>query len=198
VAGGRVGAFDACRGLAVLLMLVDHVAAVLPVGLAAGAFGWYRVTLGRLAMPAFMLLMGVLWVRPLSLRPSSSVRLLQVVGAGLLVSLMGAMTPGLDCPDILMQVAALLLCFWWAFRWPVVALVLGYVQAVAWPIAWNGYQPGLVAMFIAAGMWWGRENAAADLRAFGSAPAWLQAIGRRPLTWYVGHVFVLWVLFMEW
>lgn len=171
---------DAFRGLAVLLMIGDHVAFLF-------GFDGYRLTFGRLAMPMFFLLAGHLAGR-LRWRHAG------IAGLGVLLPLA---VPWIDSPNVLV---------WWALGCAVIAggraiarrggffLLMQVLAAAGLVVAANGwevpghtYQPlallGLMALGTSWPRWW--------FTWAGSLPAWVAAIGRHPVAWYVGHLLVL-------
>ncbi len=178
-AGGvRLVGYDRLRGLAVCSMLIDHLAAVL------GGLDVLRWSLGRPAMPIFALVVGALATRPLSRR-----RLLQWLGVALAVYPLYALLglPGWEMV-VLLLVGRLI-----AQGGPLyggVVVVVALAQA-ANGVGWDGhYAPGAVAGLCVMGRVWRLELAALGAR----LPGWLAGIGRRPLTWYVGHLAALaWV-----
>lgn len=183
---------DVWRGLAVVGLLVDHLLAALAIWHLAGGGSLgqdlVRLTLTRLVMPTFMIVSGALLAR----RAASRRRLLEVACAALVVNLLAAALPiGLGTPDILVLWLgwALLRRLW--VNQPVAALVLGAIQASIWPVAWAGYQPGWVLMFLCVGVLAerGRALPCAELpRRLGLI---LATLGRSPLRWYVGEVIAL-------
>lgn len=175
----RSSALDKLRGLAVALMVLDHLALfleVLPV----------RLTLGRLAMPLFFLVAG-----HLAYRLSRRHGLALVLGLAL-----PWIAPWVDSPNVLL---------WWA----VFSAVLVGARYLSWsPVfyvaaaltfAANGwfydlgtsYEPYALLGLMALGQLLPRSSFAFADR----LPGVFASIGRRPLTWYVGHVLVLVVVF---
>jgi peptidoglycan/LPS O-acetylase OafA/YrhL len=179
---------DALRGLAVLCMVVDHVCATFGIGQVA------RLTVGRVALPAFLLCSGWLLVR----RPPSVRRLLELCVAASAATLV-AVGFGLPIgqPDVLWLILAALIVSPVIRRWPVPALCLGVVQMTAWAIrtpgGWTGYEPGTIVALLAAGILWGERTGRSDLERFPS-PAVLELIGSYPLSIYVGHLLLLGLL----
>lgn len=188
---GRLGWVDSVRGLAIVLMVLDHVLVQVDPHSSLRAGAPWSIT--RLSLPLFMLAAGQVW------RPSSPWHLnrVKLLGVGLvevlLLQLLGMQLPGI------------VLIIWMVFLWlDLFAAVLdriryacieawfwplgvgGLLQALYVPVDWAGYQPGLVLL------WWALGFAAfeaswtdaLDFRA-------LRWIGRYPLTWYVGHLVVI-------
>jgi hypothetical protein len=181
----RSRALDALRGLAILLMVVDHVA------LFAGA-PVLRETVGRVAMPLFFVLGGHLavrfaWRRQLSITAVGIV--LQVLapwsGAGplLLTFVLGAyIVSGVR-------------------RWPVVlavfvgwGLTLGANGVAELDFDGLGYNMSCLLGLMALGALLPRDV----LTVLGKLPSRVLSVlalaGRRPLTLYAGHVLLLTVL----
>lgn len=175
----RIDWLDRLRGLAIALMLLDHVLAV------TGIHGPLRLTVTRLALPFFMMCAGSLW-RPLTARNGAR------LGAAALAELALCEYLRFSMPGILATFLGLMLALRarpsLANR-PGLLVLAGLLQAAYLPLdgSWTGYQPGWVLA------WWALGRLAIEeLRPIGSAaPAWLAVAGRRPLTWYVGHLAVL-------
>lgn len=176
----RLVGLDRLRGLAIGCMIVDHVALL-------GGLQLVRVTVGRLALPIFFVLAGAL-VRRLTWRHGA----VFAVGLGLPV-----VVPWIDSPNVLVlyAVGAVVLVagarwWWWPWAVLVVAVTLLANGWGAWPA--GGYPPAALLALLAVGTLLRRYvglNAVAE--AGEGLPGWLGAIGRRPVTWYVGHLLVL-------
>jgi hypothetical protein len=167
-------ALDRIRGLAVALMLVDHVAlllGVLPL----------RLTVGRLAMPLFFLVAGHLAHR-------LSARHVNVVAAGVALTFLA---PWAGEPSILLWIVlgcALIVAARFS-GFPLVLLIVVPLTLAAnrWQLGAVGYDPAALVALMVVGATLPRTAFAWGSR----LPAVLGAVGRRPLTWYVGHVAVL-------
>lgn len=174
----RLWQIDALRGAAIVLMVGDHLALV-----AGDDAMTYRVTLGRLAMPIFFVLAGHLAGR-LSWRHAA------VGGIGLALPLV---VPWIDSPNVLVLWALGCVLLWAARRVGVHPLWLVIVAATVAANGW-GIRVGTSYEFLSL---WALMAAGAlvprsALIALGShLPGWLAVIGRRPVTWYVGHLLVL-------
>jgi len=175
VTRSRLVELDRLRGLAIALMVADHLAAW--VGLPV-----VELTVGRLAMPLFFVIAGHL-VHRLSRRHAYVL----LIGVAL-----PFVVPWVDSPNVLVWfvVGAALLRFcdrfgvpsWWL-------IVLGLVLAAnrwAVPVGFS-YDPFAVVALMALG----RGLEVGVFAGGARLPAWLGALGRRPLTWYVGHLLVL-------
>ncbi|MFM8254473.1 MAG: acyltransferase family protein, partial [Actinomycetota bacterium] len=58
----RVGILDAMRGLAILIMIADHIFSALEsVGVESNIVEYSRLTATRLSMPLFMIASGIVW-----------------------------------------------------------------------------------------------------------------------------------------
>lgn len=191
----RLHTLDALRGLAIAVMIVDHMCAfglgvIRPDGVAGDAMEVTRLTLTRISLPAFMLASGYL----LATRLPRARRRLEIALLGVVVSVaLESVYIGLGTPDILMVWS---LCMAGAAviqRWPELVIALGFVQCTAWPIGgdWYGYQPGMVAGLLAVGVIVGREAHSVVLDQCDGLPRWVASVGRAPLRWYVGHLVVL-------
>jgi hypothetical protein len=168
---------DRLRGLAILLMIGDHLARV-------WAFEGYRLTLGRLAMPLFFVVAGHLAGSRLS------VRHLYALCLGLALPLL---VPWVDSPNVLVwfSIGAVILYVFDQRGWPTWVLIFpalifaanGWVFGL-WP---HSYEPFSLLALMAVGRGLGGEAFVAGR----TLPAWVGALGRRPLTWYVGHLLAL-------
>lgn len=172
----RIVSLDRVRGLAVACMVVDHLVLLTDGPMAV------RYTVGRLAMPLFFVLAGLLVTR-------LSERLLLVAGAGVLLPLV---VPWVDAPNVLLwyAVGAVVLVLWRRLGWPLWLLVV-----VPLALAANGYDveagtgyqlPAMVGLMALGSMLGTRSMAWGD-----RLPSVLAAAGRYPLTVYVGHVLAL-------
>ncbi len=179
----RSHALDRLRGLAIVLMVLDH-------ALVVGApHSLLRLTVTRLSLPLFMIVSGLLirlggqyrWLRTLEL----------AAAAGMCAVILTLCWPTFGTPEILaVYLLVAVPCRRLIQRAPLAGAVLGYVQAWYWPLHWSGYQPGLVLLFLCVGSLCVRD--VGELGQWGArCPAWLEPIGRRPLAWYVGHLCVL-------
>lgn len=170
---------DALRGLAVALMVLDHIAAV------AGWGGLWRYSLTRAALPLFMFCSGQLVAR---FGPPSPKRSLQVLAVGVLE--LGCFAwLGLPLPGPVLLIALLLPAFPYAVRYPYAIGALGIVQVVTWPLPWSGYQPGELLALVALASIAPRIGPMPE-----NAPAvvgWLADLGRRPLIAYLLHLVLL-------
>lgn len=172
----RIAGLDALRGLAVLLMVGDHVARWLqPWG------SLFNVSLGRVAMPLFFILAGAL-----SGRLRWRHLWIGVVGLALPVAV-----PWVDAPNVLV---------WWALgsvllyvvRWGGVPAWV--VVAVALTFAANGWvESGLSfdGRDLFALMALGAMIGPVGLSWSSWLPSWLARVGRYPLTVYVGHLLII-------
>lgn len=174
-APSRLVGLDRLRGLAVLLMVLDHVLLVVGEGLAL------RLTVTRAALPIFGLLAGALW------RPGARVRLLQLGGAAIVATYLGVVL-GMPRPDVLVVIFVALLAMHAYRRWPVATFAVAAIQATTWGIAAGGYEPGVLLVLMVGGYEFGRER----LDVLGRrAPALLELLGRYPLSLYLGHLALL-------
>lgn len=169
----RVGTLDRVRGLAVVLMVLDHTLVAAGVGSGPG-----RLTITRAALPLFLLTAGSLSVG----RPS--VRRAGQIGAAAVAATALGLVVGIGQPDILWLILGALALMpvgpWLAAG--------AAIQATTWPMGWSGYEPGVVLVLVVLGQHYG----ARPLDQLGRRlPEYLEAVGRRPLAWYLGHLAVL-------
>lgn len=174
-------------------MVIDHVFAAIEVIDLGGLWGDVilvtRLTITRAAMPIFMVVSGITLVR----YGVKSKRVLQAAVAALLINAMWITAPmGAEPPDILILwvVAAATFSLWG--KCPLPAIILGFIQAHYLPVQWGGYQPGTIVMFMAVGT----LAASVTLPKLTSVGAdrLLSFMGRHPLSFYVAHVTVIWLV----
>lgn len=177
----RVDWIDRIRGLALVLMLLDH----LLVQVDPDSF--LRFTLTRASLPLFMAASAAVW-RP-GIRPKRLALITAVVVLELLVSpALGMAMPGIM---LVYLVAIVPLGNWYRASHHAYAIgALGLVQALYLPVGWAGYEPGLVVL------WWclGRLGSYQLDRLGERLPPALAQVGRHPLGWYAGHLVALVVL----
>jgi fucose 4-O-acetylase-like acetyltransferase len=174
---------DRLRGLAIVLMILDHALAVYGTG------GVLRWTVTRASLPLFMLSSG--WVMRNRDWPSARRAIELVLAAGISTVLVRVL-PGMARVDVLVVYLVALTMWpiarrfggeWWVFT----CVVLG-----ALPVLWHGYHPLVVVGLMVAGPF-ALENGTWVRKLGESLPAEMEVIGRWPLTLYVGHLamFVL-------
>lgn len=170
----RLVGLDAARGLAVLLMIGDHLA--LWAGVPA-----YRFTLGRLAMPLFFVLAGYL-----SRRLRWRHLWVALIGVGLPL-----VVPWIDSPNVLLLWAVGSLIIWlWRQQglplWVLLAAALT-VEANGWGHMPRAYEPAAMLGLMVCG-------AMMPASAWGWAsrlPRQLAVLGRYPVSVYVGHLLLI-------
>lgn len=171
----RLDTLDRVRGLAIVLMLVDHLAYL-------GGVVELRLTVGRLAMPLFFLLAGGL-VRRWGSRHALA------LGLGLLLPLVA---PWAGAPNVLVVFAVgaalLLLCERSGLPVPLLVLISLVAAANRWEVGTSSYDPAALIAIMALGRLIGTDWA---VRLGDRLPAWLAGLGRRPLLWYVGNVVLI-------
>jgi hypothetical protein len=172
------------RGLAVLLMVLDH-------SLVAGGHpgSLLRWTVTRAALPLFCVVAGALM--PARFRRPGR-RWVAVCTSAVVASVIGPAI-GIRQPDVLVLFAVLLPAAPWLWdRWRVTAACVAVIQPVIWPMGWGGYEPGTVLALLFVGAWLGPVQLlerVGRVQVLERGP--LPAIGRAPLRWYVGHLSVL-------
>jgi len=171
----RDPALDRARGLAVVLMLLDHVLEATHAGTPI------RLTLTRASMPLFFLVSGHL-VKRLSWRTLATL----MIGANLPL-----LVPWIDDPNVLVTYAIGSAIVVAARRWRPIAYLVP-IWALTWYANGYGWEPGSYAplacyalMCIGHLMLRGQWSWALCL------PAWLAWCGRWPLSVYVGHLLLL-------
>lgn len=194
----RDATVDKLRGLAVLLMVLDHGLAFTGWLVGSEAFGWpLRLTVTRAALPLFMFCAGyVRRDRDRSSWRSWGALLLAAVVSEALVQRM----PYMGQVDVLVVIACALVAWPVARRWPWLSIAGCLVVVSMFPRVWDGYHPAHVLALMVLGPWalcFGRGDL--PLRRLGERlPAWLTWPGRHALGLYVGHLAGLcgvgWVL----
>lgn len=186
--GKRDRRLDALRGLALVLMILDH---VLVVALEAGApdeLFWIRKTITRFSLPLFMVVSGMLLARRKS---TSWRRWLEIACGALFVNCLTLIPVGFGLPDILLVWLLASLFTPLIIRFPMEVAIVGLLQAQNLPIPWGGYQLGWVVALLAIGVLATHLREIPLLNYANYLPAWVAAMGRRPLLWYVGHMTVV-------
>lgn len=176
---GRAVALDVLRGAAVLLMVLDHVLLVTDSG------DLLRGTVTRASMPLFFLVSGHLLGRPRW----------RWLGVGLIGVILPGVVPWIDRPNVLVWwvVGSLMV---WALRrlgvslwWPVVVALT--FMANGWHFYPAGsYDGDALLALLCVGAMLPRDTFTGAANGLPAGRV-LAAVGRRPLTWYVGHVLVL-------
>lgn len=169
---------DRVRGLAVLLMVLEHVTGVV-LGVSV-----VHDTVGRLAMPLFMLTAGAVFVR---LRARHA--WIFAVGIALAV-----VVPWAGDPSILVQYVFGVVVLAVARSadlplWVVLALC-ATVAANGWDLEAHGYGWGGVYALVVLGAMVGTSAFAWGER----LPVWVGWLGRHPFGLYVGHLLLLQLL----
>lgn len=177
---GRIGWVDGARGLSIVAMIVSHV------GLVTGVTpGWFHLYVMRPVAPMFLLLLGMLW------RPGFRRRHVQFIAAAIVAQAM-AIYIGFALPNIFVVMGLVLLLMPLAVRWPVATLVLCILQVQFWPHPewWTGYPLGFALAFALIGSKLPADGLVEAYGRLGSRLG-LEGVGRRPMTWYLGHLALL-------
>jgi uncharacterized membrane protein YcfT len=171
----RAGYLDKARGLAIVLMILDHSLIVFDHD------NPLRYTVTRVSMPLFFLVSGHL-VRRLSWR------ILAIGAIGLVLPLV---VPWIDDPNVLLLYAVCAPVILLAKRYRALPIVVIFALAMAanhWTQG-GGYWLFGVMGIMAMGALIERDS----FRHFERLPNWVSVIGRYPLSIYVSHL-----LFIEW
>lgn len=170
---------DEWRGLAVVLMIVDHVLMAMPT--AGGDV--VRWSLTRFALPIFLVCSGWLWGQ---YGPSVANRRALHVLLAMALTLPLWVVADFPLPDPLGN---------WVFAWlmasflcarPLFWLVVGVLQVTCWPIGLTGYEPGLAIVYASAGILAARSAGSGEILTVGIPQlGWL---GRHALLVYASHV----------
>lgn len=181
----RLVGIDRLRGLAVLLMVIDHLLIV--VGQESSI---YRFTVTRLAMPLFFVVAGALVSR------IDVPRLLLVATCGALLPIL---VPWTEQPNVLVQyvMGVLLLGLCWFSRPAVVLVLVLLLGAIAnrYTANLHGYDWAALPALVLAGWLAGRET----VDRIGRPLSFLfEGLGRYPLSIYFGHLLLLrvWELYL--
>lgn len=171
----RISALDALRGVAMLLMLLDHLALVV------GGLDEVRLTLGRLAMPLFFVLAGHLARDP-------RWRHLGIAAVGVVLPLV---VPWIDAPNVLVIWAVGVVILWAGRRWSVPAWVVVVVALGCAANGWTSTDGHYDFLALWALMALGSILPTSALMFCARAPRWVATLGRFPISFYVGHLLVL-------
>lgn len=192
----RDTALDRLRGLAIFLMIIDHILVIYLFCWNWESWAeWVRRTLTRFAMPLFMLVSGLLVAR----KGRPSLRRIPVIlfVAIVLNQLFVSVDVGFTAPEILATWLICLVFYPLWIRFPIELGVLGVLQLINWPITaswWQNYQPGEILVFLSLGVLLARQPNSPILKVGSHLPRWLEPIGRWPLTWYTAHLVILTVI----
>lgn len=175
---------DKLRGLAILLMILDHVLCVIdPENLA-------RYTLTRAALPIFMLISGYL----LANRNPSLKRYAQLVAASFCSLLIVQHIPGMAKVDVLFVIAIVLAVWPIARRVPITALCIGAVQSQTFGL-WDGYEPGYLLALLCTGQLLFQTRSRNDYLIASHVcrfmPRAIEILGRYPLSAYLAHLLII-------
>jgi hypothetical protein len=188
----RWSGLDAVRGVAVILMLVDHTLVVVQVRHEWVA--WLRIGLTRPALPLFMIVSGTL----LDVRPRFRHQAERILPWALASSIAAAYVPGFGFPEPLTMYLLALPIVWVAWRFDalwlaLVIMVLMAVQGGLWPLP--SYSPWEMAAWLLVGMlmhrragdreWW-KPSAMTVAR-----NPWLDLSRYRWLCWCGRHSLIL-------
>lgn len=178
----RVSWIDGARGLSIVLMMLSHLS------LTFGIFGaWFHWVLMRPVAPIFLLLFAMLW------RPGLRRSHLRLFAAAPIAQALAYLL-GFPVPDILLVICGAVLVMPVVQRWPIPVTILAVTQLAFWPIpGWDGYPVGFVLVLLVVGS---HLDVGPALTGYGRVGSWLglDAIGRHPLPWYLGHLGGLVVL----
>ena len=179
------------RGLAIVVMIVDHILSALEsTGMSNDLVEYSRLSDTRFSMPLFMIASGIVW----GLYGLRFKRWLQVLAWAIALNAMTRLLwPDFNFPEILLVWAALAIFWRLIIRFPIITMIVAYTQMTYWQIPWQGFQPGELAIFLGAGVllskfpldWLWRE------RRVGKLIEPLALVGRYPLTIYGGHLALL-------
>ena len=179
------------RGLAIVVMIVDHILSALEsTGMSNALVEYSRLSVTRFSMPLFMIASGIVW----GLYGLRFKRWLQVLAWAIALNAMTRLLwPDFNFPEILLVWAALAIFWRLIIRFPIITMIVAYTQMTYWQIPWQGFQPGELAIFLGAGVllskfpldWLWRE------RRVGKLIEPLALVGRYPLTIYGGHLALL-------
>lgn len=185
---------DAMRGLAIVIMIIDHVFSLLEsVGIQNIVLENSRLTVTRFSMPLFMIASGIVWYRyGLKVKRWSQVFFLALV----LNAMMRLLWPDFNFPEILLLWSVLAIFWRVIVRYPIITMIVGYTQTTFWQISWQAFQPGELLIFLSAGVFLGKISLDSLWRERRTSKLIkpLAFIGRYPLRIYGGHLFLLAVI----
>ncbi len=187
----RSALLDGMRGLAIIIMIVDHILSALEsIGIESNFVEYSRLTATRFSMPLFMIASGIVWgMYGLRLKRWAQVLVLAVA----LNAMMRLLWPDFNFPEILLVWSALAIFWRLIVRYPIITMIIGYTQITYWMLSWQGFQPGELAIFLGAGVLISKSS----LSWLWKEPRTLRLIeplafvGRYPLSIYGGHLAML-------
>jgi uncharacterized membrane protein len=179
------------RGAAIILMVIDHsLAALESTGMFNIIVEYSRLSITRVSMPLFMIASGIVW----TLYGLRLKRWLQVLAMAVALNAMTRILwPDFNFPEILF-IWALLATLWRLIRrFPILIMIIGFVQNTYWQIYWQGYQPGELAIFLAAGVLIARApiDRIWQTHRLTKLISLLATVGRHPLSIYGIHLTIL-------
>lgn len=176
----RISGIDKARGLAILLMVLDHVLELTNTGYPI------RVTVTRASMPLFFIVSGFLARKP-------NMRTAQI---GILGFFLPVVIPWIDSPNVLCWYALGVSVCYFARRYHFTYLVIAFTLTLG-ANNWlgysggNSYNPfGLIAL-----MALGQILTADSFNVFRRLPRLTELVGKYPLRVYLGHLLILQLAF---
>jgi hypothetical protein len=189
----RAGGLDVLRGLAVVLLLVDHLWAML-----WGVYGWGWAVdvrfLTRPSLPFFMVVSGTLLAQHTDTLAAVKRQAWRVLPWAMAATVLASVVTRFNQPEPLTVYLAALPVVLLLRRWPVVGmagcLLATLYLAPYWPLP--SYDPLEQAAWLLLGVvlwdwrgvWWSRWSSV-------PGASLLAAVGRRSMWWYVGELAAL-------
>ena len=190
----RNSSIDLIRGLAIILMIFDH--ALLAYSSIYGSNEYiylFRITLTRFSMPLFMIISGtVLFLFGLKIR-----RWLSVFIIALMINIITFnLWKDFNSPEILLVWCFVVIFYKIYLKFPIIVLVLGYIQTQFFQITlynYNGYQPGDIIIFLVFGILASKYITSLTFPILSKLYIFhfISFIGSKPLMIYFSHLLIL-------
>lgn len=183
---------DFFRGIAISLMIIDHILVFFAsIKFANDFFEIIRETLTRYSMPLFMIISGFL----LAKYGISIKRWLQVFITSIVLNvIIYFYWTDFNFPEILLIWSLLTIFTKLIIKFPIFILISGLIQYQYFPVNYEAYQPGIILLFLSIGVISSNRILHGDLldkvikyNIFRP----LIFIGRYPLSIYFSHILIL-------
>lgn len=186
---------DFFRGIAISLMIIDHIIVFFAsINFTNNFFDILRETLTRYSMPLFMIISGFL----LANHGLSIKRWLRVFLTSIILNLLIFFYwKEFNFPEILLIWSLITIFTKLLIKFPIFILISGLIQYQYFPINYPAYQPGIIMLFLSIGVISSSRILHGDLIDKVIKYNFFRPvifIGRYPLSIYFSHIFILIIL----